>query len=431
MEGEGRRPSGYIRGPVPVRSGTAAGPPTLRPVTERTKDPAGAPARLPGATPGTPLDAWHRGLATVLRTVYFGRVRGAGTPHAGPVPRLVVASHRNGAIDGFQVLAAHPRAQFLVSVQLLSSPVLRVLFTGIPVVRAKDVRRYGIDPRTVSDPVEAGCAQLRSGEDLAIFPEGTSEWGHGPQAYQRGAARIACRLLDEGVDVSVLPVGLHYSTPDAFRSRAEVYEGPPVDLPPRHGRTDRDWEDAVADAIGDALDVVSVNCPDPETFERVEAAALRRARAGESYAEAFLDEQARAVGGGHHAVRPVVDGGNHGVRPDGPGTTTRRGRSGGGGTASSAGGAGVGGAAAGLVRGLGLLLLWLFWPVLVVGHLAGTRADGRNTVSFFRIMGGLAAAVLWVPALLVAAFFWPWVVAAGAVSALVGWSLLGVRRWRP
>lgn len=379
-------------------------------MTERTTGEAGAATRLPGATPGTPLDAWHRGLATVLRTVYFGRVRRVGAPQTGPGPRLVVASHRNGAIDGFQVLTAHPRAQFLVSVQLLRSPVLRLLFTGIPVVRAKDVRRYGIDPGSVSDPVEAGCAHLRAGQDLAIFPEGTSRWGHAPQAYQRGAARIACRLLDEGVDVAVLPVGLHYSTPDAFRSRAEVYEGPPVDLPPREGRGDREWEDAVAGAIGDALDAVSVRCPDQATFERVEAAALRRARAAESYAEAFLEEQGSLVGGG--SSRSVQAGSGSA----GPG---------------SAGSARSGGEGAALVRGMGLALLWLVWPVLVVGHLVGQRADARNTVSFFRIMGGLAASVLWVPVLTVAAAFWPWVVATGIMSLLLGWALLGVGRWRP
>lgn len=393
--------------------------PYAEPVTERKADPAGAPARLPGAVPGTGLDRWHRGLATVLRTVYFGRVHRAGTPHTGPGPRLVVASHRNGAIDGFQVLAVHPRAQFLVSVQLLRSPVLRALFTGIPVVRAKDVQRYGIDPAAVSDPVDAGAAHLRAGQDLAIFPEGTSEWGHAPQAYHRGAARIACCLLDEGVDVTVLPVGLHYSTPDAFRSRAEVYEGVPVDLPARAARGDKEWEDAVAAAIGDALDAVSVNCPDVETFERVEQAALRRARAGESYAEAFLDEQRRAVGDGNLGVHPVGEAGDRSTRPAASAAT--------GGRTRSAGGTGLGRVA----RAVGLALLWLWWPVLLAGYLAGTKADARNTVSFFRIGGGLAAAVLWVPVVVVAAFFVPWVVAAGAVTGLLGWALLGVARWRP
>lgn len=358
--------------------------------------------RLPGVRPGAALSAWRRVLIALLRTAYFGRVRvlGAG-PGDGTGPRLLVASHRNGAIDGFQVLAAHPRAQFLVSVQLLRNPVLRVLFTGLPVVRRKDVERYGIDPSLVSDPVEAGCAHLRAGGDLGVFPEGTSAWGHAPQTYQRGAARMACRLLDEGVALTVVPLGLHYSTPDAFRSRAEVFRGPAVALPRRDGRDDAEWEESVADEIGRALDAVSVNCPDEETFVAAQAAALARARAGESYAEAFLDEQA---------------GRAEASRPDGPpqprvsAPDARDGRP---------------------VRLLGMLLLWLCWPVLLAGHLAGRRADARNTVSFFRILGGLAACVLWLPVLAVAAVLLPRVVAAGVVCALVGWGILGLPRWRP
>lgn len=372
-----------------------------------------APARLPGVRPGTPLSRWRRWLITVARTVYFGRVRvvGPGLPAGPPGPCLVLASHRNGAIDGFQVLAARPRAQFLVSVQLLRNPLLRVLFTGIPVVRRRDVERYGLDPSTVTDPVEAGCAHLRAGGDLAIFPEGTSEWGHGPQPYHRGAARILCRLLDQGVAPVVLPLGLHYSTPDAFRSRAEVYVGASVHVPPREGRGDEEWEEAVAQALGRALDAVSVDCPDEQAFLGAQAAALDRARRGESYAEAFLAEQARQVAtAGPH--RPATGPSGQTAYPV---DATRSGRP----------------APTDAVRVLGLALLWLFWPVLLVGHLAGTRADARNTVSFFRIVAGLAAAAAWLPVLLVTAFVVPAVVGAGLACAALGWGLIGLARWRP
>lgn len=367
-----------------------------------------APARPPGVRPGTVLGRWRRGLIAAVRTFYFGRVPVAGEPApAGPL--LVLASHRNGAIDGFQVLAAHPRAQFLVSVQLLRNPLLRLLFTGIPVVRPKDVQRYGLDPAVVADPVEAGCAHLRAGGDLAVFPEGTSRWGHAPQPYRRGAARILCRLREEGLEPTVVPLGLHYSTPDAFRSRAEVVRGAPVSVPPREGpdgvvRDDRAWEDAVAAALGAALDAVSVDCPDEETFLHVQAAALARARSGESYAEAFLDEQTRAT----RAV-PTPSPSPQ-VAPS-PGRTSA-------------------------VRVLGLALLWLLWPVLLAGHLAGTRADARNTVTFFRMAAGLAASVLWLLLLVLAALLlpwtWvPWLLLAGAACAVLGWTLLGLPRWRP
>lgn len=202
------------------------------------------------------LSLRHRIINAAMRTVYFGRIRvldlstnpdsqppksasspaeaaptsGADRPAASadspsapggrPArrPRLIIASHRNGAIDGHQVLAAFPHAQFLVSIQLLRHWFLRLFIAGIPVVRPKDVERYGLDPASVASPVEAGLAHLRRGGDLGIFPEASSEWGHRPQPYKSGAARIACSLIADGIDVEVIPVGLFYSTPDRFRS---------------------------------------------------------------------------------------------------------------------------------------------------------------------------------------------------------------------
>ncbi|WP_166973268.1 lysophospholipid acyltransferase family protein [Brevibacterium atlanticum] len=365
----------------------------------------------------------HRIINAAMRTVYFGRVRvldlsgsqdGQAPPSPTRRPRLIIASHRNGAIDGHQVLAAFPRAQFLVSIQLLRHWFLRLFIAGIPVVRPKDVDRYGLDPASVASPVDAGLAHLRRGGDLGIFPEASSEWGHRPQPYKSGAARIACTLIDEGIDLEVIPVGLFYSTPDRFRSRAEVVHGPAVTLPSRDGRDRREWESAVASAMGSALDAVSVNCPDEATFERIEAEALERARRtpgrGASYAQTFLELQQAA---------DSADG------RDGAGTRAGNGR--GGPTSANAGPAPR---TYPLIRALGFALMWVFAPVLAAAGFAGSRADGRNTVTFFRLLAGFAAVMVWVPALIVAAVFWPAVIGAGVLSGMIGWLLLGMRRIR-
>ncbi|SDS27506.1 hypothetical protein SAMN04489752_1355 [Brevibacterium siliguriense] len=398
------------------------------------------------------LSLRHRIINAAMRTVYFGRIRvldlsknpdsqsprsasspaeaapasGADHPAAsadspsapggGPArrPRLIIASHRNGAIDGHQVLAAFPHAQFLVSIQLLRHWFLRLFIAGIPVVRPKDVERYGLDPASVANPVEAGLAHLRRGGDLGIFPEASSEWGHSPQPYKPGAARIACALIDGGINVEVIPLGLFYSTPDRFRSRAEVVRGPAVTVPDRDGREDKEWEAAVASAMGSALDAVSVNCPDEATFTAVEACALDRARktsGGEaSYARAFLDLQ--------NAAGSAVPDGDRSATAD---------RTDGGPTSANVPATPR---AYPVIRCLGFLALWLFAPILVAAAIAGSRADGRNTVTFFRILVGFAAVMVWVPVLIIAAFFWPAVIGAGVVSGVLGWLLLGVRRIR-
>lgn len=79
--------------------------------------------------------------------------------------------------------------------------------------------------------------------------------------------------------------------------------------------------------------------------------------------------------------------------------------------------------------------MWLAAPVLAAAWAAGRAADARNTVSFFRIMGGTAAALLWLPVLIVAAVLWPGTLAvpalAGIASLLIGWVMLGRRSAQP
>lgn len=335
---------------------------------------------------GRPLPWRVRVVAALLRGFYFGRVRITGdrsAPARSAAARLLVSSHRNGAIDGYLVLRAFPAASGLVSVQLLKHPVLRWLFGGIVVVREKDRARFRITRRAFSDPVAAGCAHLRAGGDLVVFPEGSSEWGYQPLPYQRGAARMARVLLEEGAHFEVIPLGLHYARPDAFRSRAEVLVGTPLALPSRlPDESGRTFELRLHAAIGAALDAVSVHCPDADTFARVEAAARAEAADGRSYAQAFIAAQANP---------PAVC------------TACPRARC---------------WPWDGLaVAGFCVLLA----PVLLAAWLAGRRADARNTVTLFRMVAGVLAALLWLPCLAWLAWRWPLPAAGWALLAAWGW----------
>lgn len=343
---------------------------------------------------GAPLGAWYRGVLGALRTAYFGRVTVTGHRSPRRRPRLILASHRNGANDGTQVQAAFPDAQYLVSMQLLRNPFLRVFFTGIPVVRERDVERYGMDRSAIVDAVTAGATHLTAGGDLVVFPEGTSEWGHRPLPYKNGAARILRAVREAGVEVDVVPLGLFYSAPDRFGSLAAVHIGAPLDLDPRGS------VDELHSRMSRALDAVSVNSPDAATFDRVQRAATARARAGEPFSQAFLDEQAR-------------HGSSSEVQPRRPSSVPRV---------------------------LGLALMWLFWPVLLGGWLGGRKADARNTVTLFRMLVGAATAALWITLLVLAgilgvvaghAVLVALLAGAGIASALAGHALLTSPRWQP
>ncbi|XNZ00712.1 1-acyl-sn-glycerol-3-phosphate acyltransferase [Micrococcus luteus] len=373
--------------------------------------------------PGSAPSAWHRGLVRALGTVAFGRPRILGevrpgralrrgsrsTRHTddGHRPRLYLASHRNGAIDGCALAFAAPGAQFLVSAQLLRHPLLRLLFTGIPVVRPKDVERYGMDPAEAADPVTAGVRHLAAGGDLVVLPEGTSEWSHAPQPYRKGAARIVAACRAQGVDVEVVPVGLFYSAPDRYRSRVEVLLGDPVLLPddgpsppdagspgaasPAAGAPEPAEVDRLHGVLSAALDGVSVDCPDEASFQAVLSAAGADARDGEGFIESFLAHQRQA------RVGPVPL----------PGVPAPR-----------------------WPRMLGLALQAPIAPVLVTAWAVGKKADAVNTVSFFRVLGGTGAALLWAPVLAGLTVAKPAAGAAALVSTAAGWALLGTNRWR-
>lgn len=371
--------------------------------------PGGAPARPPR---GVRMGAWHRTVLSLMRRAYFGSVRVGGVP-APPRrrPRIVLASHRNGALDGAVVQAAFPCAQYLVSMQLMRGP-LKLLATGIPVVRQRDVERYRMDRSAVTDPVSASADHVMAGGDLVIFPEGTSTWGSAPGPYHRGAAKIWCRLRREGIEVDVIPLGLMYSAPERFSSLAEIWLGAALDIPEPGDGELSDGEERVHQAMTRGLDAVSVRCADPATFDRVQQRATARARAGESFAEAFLEEQDRARRQAR-APRESECGTADPALAARPSPWPRR---------------------------FGLALTWLFAPVLLAAWAAGRAADARNTVSFFRVLGGTAATLIWVPLLAIvlggatalgAGPMTATVIGAGLACAALGRAILRARRWQP
>ncbi|MDR0674085.1 MAG: hypothetical protein LBF93_10645 [Zoogloeaceae bacterium] len=350
------------------------------------------------------LPWWRRGLIALMRGFYFRRIALAGAlpPHEPEKPRFLLISHRNGAIDGYIALVAYPEAQFALSAQLLRHPLLRLMFTGIPIVREKDRQRHGMARRDFADPFDAACAYLKAGGTLAFFPEGSSEWGHRPQHYQAGCARIVRRLLEDGVTPQVIPLGLFYRHPDRFRSEVEIMPGKPVDLLPRlPDEHPRHWEKRLLAAMAMALDAVSVDCPDAQGFARVERLAAAAADGHAeclppttpgtdapppSYARAFLYWQEAA---------------RHAPLPDAPARPKRR--------------------AAWWAKPCIAVFCLLCAPVLLAGKWAGYKADARNTVSFFRFLGGLAATLVWLPILFILLILFPLPVGAATLLAWVGW----------
>jgi len=170
---------------------------------------------------------WHRTLTRIISMTYFDRIeviRHRDIPAGEPV--LYIASHRNGAVDGFVYLTVAPRAVPLVSRQWTSSPLGRIFLSGIEVVRRKDAGDRGRNTEALRQ-----CSEyLLAGGEVLIFPEGTSSLRPGHLPFKSGAARIAREYLHARKQLTVIPLGVSYELPWAFRSRARVIVGSPIIL---------------------------------------------------------------------------------------------------------------------------------------------------------------------------------------------------------
>ncbi|MDR0218807.1 MAG: glycerol acyltransferase [Enterobacteriaceae bacterium] len=338
---------------------------------------------------GKPLPTYYRLISSIIRCIYYPNCTLVGHVPAisNGKPTLFLCSHRNSAFDGYLILKVAPFGQALASIQLLNNPLIRLFFTGIPVVRKKDKQRLGISPNGFENPVEAAVSHITKGGSLFLFPEGSSEWGHKPLPYQRGGARIIRSLLSQRVEFNVVSVGLFYVMPDRFASYAEVYVGKPISIADQvNDESEQEWENRIHEQISQALNAVSVNCPDEKTFKAAEHYAYLSLMQGESYAEAFLRYQ------NQHEICPM---------PQPKAVSYHL-----------------------IWRWLGFFLMFIFLPILLASAVGARYADARNTITFFKIFAGGLAGLIWLPLLIGFVWLWPSVIIPSLISAFIGYKII-------
>ncbi|MDO4642263.1 MAG: 1-acyl-sn-glycerol-3-phosphate acyltransferase [Cardiobacteriaceae bacterium] len=302
---------------------------------------------------------------------YYKRLSIHGTPST--TPTLYLASHRNGATDGYVFLQVLGNTPSLISIQLLRHRYLRFFFDGIPVVRPKDRQRYGISADSVPSPIYSAIEQIRQGGSLIIYPEGTSAWQHQPLPYQSGMAVIAAKLKAAGIPFNVQALGSFYSKPDGFRSRVSIILGETF-TPQSNNIPDLQTE------LSAALNAVSVNCHDTEHFNHVQATAWQAAQSGEDYGKAFLRAQYAPENSLLKILPPANR--NHWAK----------------------------------------YLFYLGFPFVVLAAQLTTRyADARNNITFFRLLGGgaglLLHAILW----LILFCYAPLIASLWLIAGIIGW----------
>ena len=118
----------------------------------------------------------------------------------------VLACNHVSFIDALLLMAASPRPiYFMMDHRIFSVPVLGWLFRlakAIPIAPHKE------DPQVYAAAFERAVQVLRSGNLLAIFPEGGLTRDGQLQPFKGGIVKILERAQAEGLDVPVIPMAL-------------------------------------------------------------------------------------------------------------------------------------------------------------------------------------------------------------------------------
>jgi 1-acyl-sn-glycerol-3-phosphate acyltransferase len=353
------------------------------------------------------MSAGHRLLHRACLALYFDRCslrNPSNLPRGGPA--LYLGLHRNGALDGLAYRRFLPRATFMISRQLVRSPLSRLLFDGIAVAR-NDAEGDRAGNR---DAMRECRKLLDAGGELFIFPEGTSTLGPHHLPFRPGAAAILADWLLDGGDraLPVVPLAICYDDPTRFRSRVEVIAGPPVALPDPSGATREDLVARIAADISRALESVGANFPDERAQDVSRALAAIR------------------CADGRHSFHAALKALEKGVSPDILSSLERLE-----GALPQPAAATPAVAACLLLAPVVLLAAWANLPPLLAGHAAGRRfPDGPNVVSLWRVLVGIPAFGFWAAAVAAAAAIAGHPLLVGAWAALTAAGLAAYRPWR-
>lgn len=218
-------------------------------------------------------------LARLVMTVFFRRVeveREAPLPTGRPL--IVVANHVNSLIDAVLLAGTLPRLPRLLGKSTLwkMKPLLPFLHMAkvIPVYRRHDP---GVDPSQNAEMFAATHRVLAERGMIALFPEGRSHNEPELQPLKTGAARIAlgAEAAHGPLGVTIVPAGLSFDAKEAFRSRALVRYGAPIEVEPGAGESGELDAEAVRELtaqIDRGLRAVTLNYESWEEARRLERA---------------------------------------------------------------------------------------------------------------------------------------------------------------
>lgn len=179
-----------------------------------------------------------RRLVSAAYAFGFRRIIISGYPEIkNNKPALFVANHQSTFMDGILmgITATKASPYILVRADIFKSKAAKVgldLIRLLPIYRKRD----GLSSVTQNDSIFEKCFQIFEKKGVvALFPEGNHAIERSLRPLQKGAARIALQAEERNnfeLNLSVIPVGLHYENHSERWHDVYIHYGEPFSILP-------------------------------------------------------------------------------------------------------------------------------------------------------------------------------------------------------
>lgn len=142
-------------------------------------------------------------------------------------PLILAPNHQNAFVDAMlPITQVDKQGYFLTRADLFQRPWLARLLSALNLI-AIYRQRDKVNPLTKNEAVFQKCREiLAEGHAVLLFPEANQEMTYALRPLKKGCARIALSAVDElGLDVQVVPVGVHFHDYARWRSVVQVQFG--------------------------------------------------------------------------------------------------------------------------------------------------------------------------------------------------------------
>ncbi|CAO3672992.1 hypothetical protein G6F70_003517 [Rhizopus microsporus] len=223
-------------------------------------------------------------LSRLALWVYFRNIKViCKAPVAAEGPLLVAANHSNMVLDPIVLIATFPHSRpchFWALARFFRIPIVGKILEAAGVLP--------VDTKTHSNAklFEHTLQSLDKGAVVALFPEGTSYTAPNHLPFKDGISwacfeylqQLASKQEKERDSISIIPVGITYSTKNKWRSEVVVEYGEPIvqtiDDIEQFNQDPKTTVKTLTDRIAKGVEQSTINSPDWDTTHAAKQAKL-------------------------------------------------------------------------------------------------------------------------------------------------------------